>query len=104
MFSRILDFLLSCLLGFRVSWFLGFKDSKNLHVWEEIWPILPNFHLLFKLVDIDLNPRLSRFHSKDCRDFLVPTFSNIGGGLRPPPLCGILCGYVAMWLCDYVAM
>ena len=27
-----------------------------------------------------------------------------GGGLWPHPLCGNLCGYVAMWPCGYVAM
>ena len=26
------------------------------------------------------------------------------GGLRPPPLCGTLRGYAAMWLCSSVAM
>ena len=28
----------------------------------------------------------------------------MGGGLRPPPFCGTLCGCVAMRLCSYVTM
>ena len=70
----------SKLLGFLVSWFLGFKVAEmhrffHLIFFEDIDPILPSCHFVFSfLEDIDPACKIFKNAKTALRDFPVPAF------------------------------